>query len=814
MSSNRADAAVQRIVHAPVSRLVAAAAVMLALVTGSPAHGYCKTPLADPALRALDLLADTDPAAAVTRAREQLSAMPVMDPAVAAQLYAVIADAQDTLENDREARAAVAAGLDQLERIAPSRATDALRVRLRLTEADSAEVEPDLSAAVAVLTALEPSVGRDTLGHACLMLSRSRLQSRLTHPDLAARDGIAAYLLTKKLGERDAAADAAYQLATTYRRAGLYPDALKMAEEAIAYARTEHQIPALADALFAKAQILSEMHEPKAALEASAESGALSARAADRIGTAFVDHERCNELLALARYEEAEQACLTAEAAFRAGNRPDQRAATLGNLARVDLARDRNSQALERLNAALAGNVPPTFLSMLHGARAEALARLGKAQPALADLKESARLADESGARQRSLAVAVMGARLQAEQSERANRELEAQVQIERQRAKSRQIELQLIMGLAGAALGLVVLLGYLLWIRSRHQRTLQQAAEVVQTHARVIHTVREGVLLVDAEGRIEYANPALLALFGRSGENLLGTSIESLGLSTRLLHDKNTEEPGGLPSGGHEVHWSNASGQVVSLLITGSTLQLQERTLHVLVLQDVTEMRRLEREVLEVASREREQLSGDVHEGLSQDLAGVTMLLKSITVPRQFDRESMNLTIEQLNASIGKARALARGLSPVKVARGELGEALEQLARDVTRAWPVTVRCHCALHEVELSVSQADHLYRIAHERVMTVARQPDSHRIAIELVASGRNLLLTITNDRPAPDGGFAEPQGETHDMVLRMIAYRARVLGGAARFEVAGTDDARLIVSVPIAVRSAPDEPVATQ
>ena len=379
-------------------------------------------------------------------------------------------------------------------------------------------------------------------------------------------------------------------------------------------------------------------------------------------------------------------------------------------------------------------------------------------------------------------------------------------MRIERQRAASRARELQLTMGLAGAALGMVALLGYLLWIRARHQRSLQQAAEVLETHARVIHTVREGVMLVDGAGRIEYANPALLALLGRPGEDLRAASIESLGISTRLLHDENTEEPGGLPSGGHELQWRDANGRAVSLLITGSTLRLPERTLHVLVLQDVTVMRQLEREVLEVATLEREQLSHDVHEGLSQDLAGVAMLLRSIRVPNPSDRESLNLTIEQLNASIGKARALARGLSPVKVARGELGAALGQLATDLSLAWPVTVRCRCALAGVELSSSQADHLYRIAHERLVTLVRHPDTREVCVDVVAADRELILTISNDGPTAMRGTAGSPVDGDEMVLRMIAYRARLLGGAARYESTG-NGARLVVTVPGVRRRAP-------
>src|SRR5450631_2091773 len=63
--------------------------------------------------------------------------------------------------------------------------------------------------------------------------------------------------------------------------------------------------------------------------------------------------------------------------------------------------------------------------------------------------------------------------------------------------ASRRQRQSRLTLTLTGAAGLLFVLIAYLMWSLAQRERTLRRAAETMAPHARVIGTLREGVLLV-----------------------------------------------------------------------------------------------------------------------------------------------------------------------------------------------------------------------------------------------------------------------------------------------------------------------------
>ena len=45
--------------------------------------------------------------------------------------------------------------------------------------------------------------------------------------------------------------------------------------------------------------------------------------------------------------------------------------------------------------------------------------------------------------------------------------------------------------------------------------------------------------------------------------------------------------------------------------------------------MRDITERKRLEREILDVSTRERQSIGRDLHDGLGQELTGVALMLR-----------------------------------------------------------------------------------------------------------------------------------------------------------------------------------------
>ncbi len=113
---------------------------------------------------------------------------------------------------------------------------------------------------------------------------------------------------------------------------------------------------------------------------------------------------------------------------------------------------------------------------------------------------------------------------------------------------------------------------------------------------------------------------------------------------------------------------------------------------------RDVTDQRRLEQEILEIADKERERLGRELHDGLCQTLTGVAALSSALSKRLAASSEAAadataaaaaeiaNL----LNDAIGEARYLARSLGSVGLFKTGLDGALAALAANV---WQPTSR-------------------------------------------------------------------------------------------------------------------------
>src|SRR5690606_12417587 len=92
-----------------------------------------------------------------------------------------------------------------------------------------------------------------------------------------------------------------------------------------------------------------------------------------------------------------------------------------------------------------------------------------------------------------------------------------------------------------------------------------------------------------------------------------------------------------------------------------------------------------LEPEILEISNREQRRLGSDLHDGLGQELTGLSLLLKGLEVQLSREAPQYSSQIAKISDLLARAiqstRSLARGLAPVNLERGGLPEALKHLA-------------------------------------------------------------------------------------------------------------------------------------
>ncbi len=214
--------------------------------------------------------------------------------------------------------------------------------------------------------------------------------------------------------------------------------------------------------------------------------------------------------------------------------------------------------------------------------------------------------------------------------------------------------------------------------------------------------------------------------------------------------------------------------------------------------ISDITERMHLEREVLEVSAREQQRIGQDLHDGLGQELTGVSLMLRSLAtkVRREYPNASSEVEeiIAVVNHSIESARSLARGLSPLNTHPGGLVHALRALVVRARELYGLDVRFRSKVWpQITLDEAQGSHLYRIAQEALTNVARHAKATQVDVRLQVSERRFTLTITDDGVGLDRSFKSASG----MGLKLMAYRASMVG--AKLEIAPNEPKGTIVRV---------------
>ena len=212
----------------------------------------------------------------------------------------------------------------------------------------------------------------------------------------------------------------------------------------------------------------------------------------------------------------------------------------------------------------------------------------------------------------------------------------------------------------------------------------------------------------------------------------------------------------------------------------------------------EVEHRRRLEAQLLTAVEQERERLGRDLHDDLSQRLAGAALMTRTLAKELKgrstADREKARALGDLLAEATNVARNLARGLHPITLTANGLPKALEELAarvpQNVRFDWPTSKK-------LDLDPSVALHVYRIAEEAVGNAVRHAQAKSITIELhTTPGRKIALTITDD----GNGFGKRLGP-EGMGLQNMRYRARVIRGILKIASAPKRGTVVTCTLPI-------------
>ncbi len=311
------------------------------------------------------------------------------------------------------------------------------------------------------------------------------------------------------------------------------------------------------------------------------------------------------------------------------------------------------------------------------------------------------------------------------------------------------------------------------------------------QRYRSVMASAADPIITYDTEGRVTYFNPAFHQVFGWSLTECLGNKMDHFvpqenWPETRFMIE--AIKKGGVLSATETKRYTK-SGDIRYVSISGGALKDHNQQLagSVVILRDITETKRLTKQLMDIGDNVRRTIGQDLHDDLCPHLIGIGGLASALhSTLKQNNSEGAGLAdkiVSLINDAATKARGLSQGLCPVHLVAYGLHSALNQIAEHTE----MTAKIRCTFKGADsLNITDntlATHLYYIVQEAVNNAVKHAEATMIDISLEEEHEYLHLLITDD-----GHGIDKQQSGKGMGMQIMKYRALVIG--AFLEVAGS------------------------
>ena len=328
-----------------------------------------------------------------------------------------------------------------------------------------------------------------------------------------------------------------------------------------------------------------------------------------------------------------------------------------------------------------------------------------------------------------------------------------------------------------------------------------KQAEEALQANEKDLseffETAPIGLQWLGLNGKILRANQAQLDILGYAREEYVGrrfSEFDSDQVATNELIGRLTALE---TINNYRTHLRHKDGTIRSVLIDANAHWRQGRFVHFsLFTRD-----KLDQELLEVSEREQRRIAQDLHDDLGQILTATVHL--SAALQKKLVHKSVPEAAEQaeiltlIDKALSQTRSLARGLHPVKSEPNGLMAALEELALRTGEHFgcPCQFKCLRAVLLGDETVST--HLFRIAQEAVTNAIKHGKSKHINISLSQTINRIMVMVEDDGV----GISKSRLQTGGMGMRIMKYRAGMMGGSIAIHTGPRKGTKIICTVPI-------------
>ena len=240
--------------------------------------------------------------------------------------------------------------------------------------------------------------------------------------------------------------------------------------------------------------------------------------------------------------------------------------------------------------------------------------------------------------------------------------------------------------------------------------------------------------------------------------------------------------------------------GKAIEVLISTRVLESGGEPCALIMLQDMTDLNKLKRDIVHISEEEQRRFARDLHDSHCQDLTAIVFFAEAIAASLdktdQANADQIRTLAGMVRRSAENAHRLASDLGALNVEQAGLIQALQELALHARERFSLECSFRTKAAKAIRDAALATHLYRIAQEAISNAARHGHAKKIDIALSVEGGQGVLTVSDNGE----GFAITKRLT-GLGLRTMKYRAAEIGGTLSFESKPTIGTLVTCSFPV-------------
>lgn len=321
---------------------------------------------------------------------------------------------------------------------------------------------------------------------------------------------------------------------------------------------------------------------------------------------------------------------------------------------------------------------------------------------------------------------------------------------------------------------------------RKRAERSLQKSEKELKD---ITSSLAEGIYVMNADGRITFVNSEAERILGWTARELADKNIHDVIHSRRVDGASLTFEEcpiHNIVRTGKRYYSNNESfirkdGTSFPVSVLSSPLIEKGKVVaSVTAFRDITERKRLEREVAEISTEERRHIGHELHDGIGQILTGISFMCKAIEKKLIEKHIPEYKDIQRIKESAGEALQKARDISKVlstEIEASGIAVALQQVAEKTRTIYNVKCAVSVSGDMKIRSNMVAEQLYYIAAEAMTNAAKHSKAETIATILECTDGKIKLTVEDNGKGFDRG---PDYNNGGMGLPIMKHRAGIIG----------------------------------